>query len=759
METYDFDLENLISQMTNEEKAQLCSGRDFWHTQNIDRLNIPSLMMCDGPNGLRKQIGEGDHLGINESIATVCYPTASAMASSFDRELLHELGESLGKECRAERVAMLLGPGVNMKRSPLCGRNFEYFSEDPYLAGELGASYIKGLQEQGVAACVKHFACNNQETRRMSGSSEVDERTLHEIYLPAFEKCVNDGKVRSVMCGYNAVNGTFCAENGLLNNDILRKEWGFEGFVVTDWGAVKDRALGLKAGIDLEMPGATEGKTQAILKALEEGRICQEDLDKAVENILTFVKDTLTNRQKAASSDDISFDREKAHKISGNFARECAVLLSNDGILPLKDDQKVAFIGAFAKEPRYQGAGSSHINVKNPVSALSYTEGLDVTYARGYDPSCEVTDESLLEEALETAKNADVAVIFAGLPESYETEGCDREHMDMPQNQNELIRAVAGAAKKVVVVYHGGSCASLPWAKEVSAILCMYLAGDQAGAAAVDLLYGRVNPSGKLAETWPLRLEDNPSYLNFPGEDGIVEYREGIYIGYRYYDKKKMDVLFPFGHGLSYTEFMYSDLALDKRTLGDRDTLEVSCKVKNTGTAAGKEVVQLYAAPGKSAVRRAVRELKGFEKIELAPEEEKTVRFVLSERDFAYYETKIHDWFVESGMFGIEIGSSSRDIRLRGFVEIHSERELPVVYSRTSTVADLRKTRKGRAFFAGLTGMNDEESHESNSHLGAGSDRMLNAMMLEMPLGAFVSYGRMTDAQLDEMIAGLNNNS
>ena len=750
-DTIPFDIDAVLAQMTNEEKAQMCSGRDFWHSQDLPRLNVPSAMMCDGPNGLRKQIGQGDHLGINESIETVCYPTASAMASSFDRDLLGKLGESLGDECQAEKVAMLLGPGVNMKRSPLCGRNFEYFSEDPYLAGELATAYIRGLQSKGVAACVKHFACNNQETRRMSGSSEVDERTLHEIYLPAFEKCVKEGKVRSVMCGYNAVNGTFCAENELLNTEILRKDWGFDGFVVTDWGAVKDRAKGLMAGIDLEMPGSTTGKTERILQALENGELTQEALDKAVKNVLTFVRDWMENQKE-----DAAFDRDQAHALSGTMAKECAVLLKNEGLLPLKPSQKVALIGDFAKTPRYQGAGSSHIHVSHPVSALECTEGLSVTWARGYDAGQEETDSELLSEALRAASEAEVAVIFAGQPEVYETEGCDREHMRIPENQNELIREVVKVQPNTVVVLHGGSCVQLPWIDQVPSVLLLYLAGDQAGLAAMDLLYGKANPSGKLAETWPLKLEDNPSFLNFPGEDGVVAYHEGIYIGYRYYDKKQMPVLFPFGHGLSYTTFSYTDLTLSNSQITDQDTLTVSCKVKNTGNVAGKEVLQLYVGALHSGVRRAVRELKGFEKVALEPGEEKTVTFTLNKRDFSYYETKIHDWFVESGSYQIEIGTSSRDIRLSDQVQVCSDMQIPYTFTKASVVADLTKTKKGRALFAQLVGLSGGQNAEDNKHLGAGSDRMMNAMMLEMPLGAFVSYGRMNEEQLQAMIEGLN---
>lgn len=601
-----FDVEKILQQMTLEEKAQMCSGRDFWRTQDVERLGIPKVMMCDGPNGLRKQIGGSDALGINESIETVCYPTASAVAASFDTELLRELGEILGEECQAEHVGMLLGPGINMKRSPLCGRNFEYFSEDPYLAGKLGASYIKGLQGKGVAACVKHFACNNQETRRLSGSSWVDERTLREIYLPAFEMAVKEGGVRSVMNAYNAINGTFCAENKRLLTDILREEWGYQGFVVTDWGAVKDRVTGLEAGIDLEMPGSMTGKTEAIMEAVEEGSLSMETLNQAVRNVLTFVKESIDNQRETAV-----FDREQAHVKSGVFEKECAVLLKNDGILPLSKRKKIAFIGAFAESPRYQGTGSSHINVRHAVSALECLDGWEAVYAKGYDADQEDADEELLRQAAEIAKNAEAAVIFAGLPEAYETEGCDRDTMKMPAGQNALIEAVAQVQPNTVVVLHGGSPIELPWLAHVRAVLCMYLGGDQVGRAAVELLCGAANPSGKLAETWPLRLEDNPSFLNFPGEGARVEYREGIFIGYRYYDRKKMAVCFPFGHGLSYTEFAYSGLELDRSQMTEKDCLRVKCRIQNIGKVFGKEAVQLYVVcapqPCKPCSERAAR--------------------------------------------------------------------------------------------------------------------------------------------------------
>lgn len=752
-----FDVEEVLQQLTLEEKAQLCSGRDFWRTQDVERLGIPKVMMCDGPNGLRKQIGESDALGINESIETVCYPTASAIAASFDTELLRELGEVLGEECQAEHVGMLLGPGINMKRSPLCGRNFEYFSEDPYLAGKLGASYIRGLQSKGVAACVKHFACNNQETRRLSGSSEVDERTFREIYLPAFEMAVKEGGVRSVMNAYNAVNGTFCAENKKLLTDILRKEWGYRGFVVTDWGAVKDRVNGLEAGVDLEMPGSTTGKTEAITEAVEEGRLSMETLDQAVRNVLAFVKEAVDNQREAAV-----FDREKAHAKSGAFEKECAVLLKNDGILPLAKSKKTAFIGAFAECPRYQGAGSSHINVKHAVSALESLDGWEAVYAKGYHEDQEEADEELLRQAVETAKNAEAAVIFAGLPEAYETEGCDRDTMKMPSGQNALIEAVAAAQPNTVVVLHGGSPIELPWLAHVRAVLCMYLGGDQVGRAAVELLCGAANPSGKLAETWPLKLEDNPSFLNFPGEGARVEYREGIYIGYRYYDKKKMAVSFPFGHGLSYTEFAYSGLELDRSQMTEKDCLRVKCRVRNVGKVFGKEAVQLYVGVPHSRVNRAVRELRGFQKIALQPGEEKEVVFELDARSFAYYETKISGWFVESGDIEIAVGASSRDIRLTGHVEMISSMTIPIHYTRYSTVGELMADPEKSAMVGTLFGSQEkseeeiQQEKESDAAMGAGAEKMRRQMMMDMPLSALVSYGRMSEKQLKGLLEELN---
>lgn len=753
------DIEKMISEMTLEEKAGLCSGLDYWHTKGVERLGIPSMMMCDGPHGLRKQRGEGDHLGINESIETVCYPSASALASSFDRDCLGELGTALGQECQAEDVGMLLGPGVNIKRSPLCGRNFEYFSEDPYLAGELAAAYVQSLQAQGVAACVKHFAANNQETRRMSGSSQVDERTFHEIYLPAFEAVVKKGGTRGVMCSYNAINGVFSAENKELLTGILRERWGYDGMVVTDWGAVKDRVKGLLAGLDLEMPGGPGNQDSRIVEAVQNGILDEAVLDGAVRRVLTLV-DTYRKEHRT----DAVADRSKFEKLSESLAEKCAVLLKSDGVLPLDTGDDVVFIGEFAAKPRYQGSGSSHINVPHSISALeaAQAEGLSVVYAEGYRVHEDEQTEALIAEAVQKAGEAKKAVIFAGLPDSFESEGADRDTLKLPENQNKLIQAVTAVQPNTVVVLHGGSCMELTWLDLVPDVLLMHLGGQCVGKAAVNLLFGKTNPSGKLAETWPVKLSDNPSYLNFPGEEGIVRYAEGIFVGYRYYDKKEMPVLFPFGYGLSYTDFAYSGLKLDKTEMKDTDTLTVRCTVTNVGKRLGSEVVQLYVRNAACAFIRPIRELKGFEKVTLKPGESREISFTLEKRAFAFYDAAIHDWYVESGIYAIEIGASSRDIRLESPISVQGTVERPIHYTKESTVGDLLKSAKGRAFMQNMMqkmgGAKEAEdaAADNRKNMGEGSEKMVQNMMFEMPLQAIVTFGRITGEQLDGLLQMLN---
>lgn len=745
------DIEKCIKELTLEEKASLCSGRDYWHTKEVERLSIPSVMMCDGPHGLRKQEGNGDIMGIGESIEAVCFPSASAMAASWDRELIKELGSVLGAECLAEGVSMLLGPGLNMKRSPLCGRNFEYFSEDPYLAGEMGASYIKGLQDQGVAACVKHFAANNQETRRMSSSSQVDERTLPEIYLPAFETVVKKGKVHGVMCAYNALNGTNCSQNKELLTDTLRSDWGYQGITVTDWGAVDNRVMGLIAGLDLEMPGGPGAQDHKIIEAVKNGTLDEAVLDEAVYNLLRFIKGS---QEKQGKFDKEKFDKEKDHETAVKMAKECAVLLKNeDGLLPLTGGQKIAFIGEFAVKPRFQGAGSSHIHTENVKGAWECVQDRNVLYARGYDSRKPVPDVDLIEEAAKLAEECDVAVIFAGLPDSFESEGIDRTTMDMPEGQNALIHAVSRVQKNLIVVLHGGAPFTMPWLSDVSAVLLMYLSGEGTGEAAAALLLGECSPCGKLAETFPMKLTDTPAFFNFPGERGIVEYREGIYIGYRYYDKRQMAVLFPFGHGLSYTSFSYSGLKFNKEQMTEGETLILSFLVKNTGACKGKEIVQLYVSDESCSVGRPLRELKEFAKVELNPGEEKEITFYLDQRAFAYYEPLLHDWYVESGIFTIEIGASSRDIRLTAQIDVTGIKDLPQHVNRNTTLGELMLNSEGRKFveqfLAAKTG-------SDVSALGEGSQERVAATIHYIPLKSLVTFGRLTEHELDKLIQEIN---
>ena len=553
------------------------------------------------------------------------------------------------------------------------------------------------------------------------------------------------------MCAYNAVNETFCAENKYLLTDVLREKWGFDGFVVTDWGAVKGRAKGVASGLDLEMPGGPNATGEEIVKAVQDGSLSEADLDNAVLNLLRFVQQSL-EQQDSDAKINLAACRALARELAG----ECAVLMKNEDVLPLRPGQKIVFIGEFAEIPRYQGAGSSHINVPHPVSAVEAV-GEAAVYVRGYDAHSETTDAAMRAQAVEAAAQAEVAVIFAGLPDAFESEGADREHLRLPDNQNELITAVAKANPNTVVVLHGGAPVELPWLDQVKGILCMYLGGEQVGAAAVDLLWGRVNPSGHLAETWPVRLQDNPSYLNFPGEDGVVTYAEGIFVGYRYYDKKEMAVNFPFGHGLSYTSFRYSNLRTDKTILTDQERVTVSVDVTNTGDRAGKAAVQLYVRDLESTVRRPIRELRDFDKIQLQPGETRTVSFTLDKRAFAYYEPKCDDWFVESGAFVIEIGESSREIRLSTTVEVEGTTVLSFPVTVNTTIGQLLKHPKGAAFVRQMAsrsnGPSDAEQAEA---MGEGSEKMMQKMMFEMPLGSLVSYGRMTAAQLDALVDSFN---
>lgn len=750
-------IKELVAEMTLEEKVSMLSGADNWHTKAIKRLGIPATMVSDGPHGLRKQEKEGDNLGINESIEAVCFPSACATAASFSRKALYAMGEALGEECQAEDISVILGPGANIKRSPLCGRNFEYFSEDPYLASQMAASHIQGVQSRNVGTSLKHFLANNQETRRLTCSSNIDERTLREIYLAAFEGAVKEAKPWTVMCSYNLVNGEQVSHNKKFLTDILRDEWGYEGYVVSDWGAVADRVKGVKAGLDLEMPSSHGAYDSSVMEAVKRGELQEEEIDASVERILKIVYRYHENHLA-----DASYDKEAHHGIAKKIAEETAVLLKNEGALPLAGDARTVFIGPYARKPRYQGGGSSHINSFKVVSACDATADWDnVTYIPGFEDNTDESNEAMIAEAVAAAGEAGAAVIFAGLPDSFESEGYDRTHMRMPACQNELIRRVAEVQKNTVVVLHNGSPVEMPWIQEVNAVLEVYLGGQAVGESTVNLLFGKANPSGRLPETFPLRLEDNPSYLNFPGEGDEVNYREGIFVGYRYYDKKNMPVLFPFGHGLSYTTFEYSNLKVSAEHIRDTDTLTVTVDVTNTGKMAGKEVVQLYVADKESTVIRPVKELKGFEKISLAPGESGTVTFTLDKRAFAYYNTKIHDWHVGSGAFDILIGHSSRDIVLRAEVYVESTVELPVVYTPNTALSDLNRTEQGKALIESVmkTFMGDKDSQEKDeAAIPEGMKEMIEAMMSSMPIRGILTFGNsgMTKEELDNMIDKLN---
>ena len=750
------DVKAIIREMTLEEKAGMCSGKDFWHLKGVERLGIPEVMVSDGPHGLRKQAEEADHLGLNESIKAVCFPTACATACSFDRDLLEEMGERIGDECQAEDLSVILGPAVNIKRSPLCGRNFEYFSEDPYLASQMAAAHIKGVQSKNVGTSIKHFAANNQEHRRMSCSSEIDERTLREIYLAAFETAIKEAKPDTVMCSYNRINGEFASENHWLLTEVLRDQWGFEGYVMSDWGAVNDRVKGLKAGLELEMPGSGGNTDKEIVEAVKSGELEEAVLDRAVERILNIVFKFTDNRQEG------KFDLEEDHKLAAKIAGESMVLLKNEGVLPLPaQGKKIAFIGKFAETPRFQGGGSSHINSFKITSALeAVKEVAEVTYAQGYDVKEDVIDQAMLNQAVETAKEADVAVIFAGLPDAFESEGYDRTHMRMPDCQNTLISEIAKVQENVVVVLHNGSPVEMPWADQVKGILEAYLCGQAVGQAEVDILFGKVNPSGKLAETIPYKLSDNPSYLNFPGDGQKVEYKEGVFVGYRYYDTKEMPVRYPFGYGLSYTTFEYSDLQLSSDKIKDTDKLKVTLKVKNTGNRAGKEIVQLYVADKTGAASRPMKELKNFVKVELQPQEEKTVEMELDKRSFAWYNTDIHDWYAASGEYEILAAASSRDIRLKKTVYVESTTELPMHIHMNTTIGELLENPKTKAVVEGMTDsliqhMGGSSEEEDSAASEAITKEMSLKMMENSPLRSMRSFMGMTTEEIQEFIQKL----
>lgn len=745
------NIKELIKQMSLEEKASLCSGLNFWNTKPIERLNIPSIMMTDGPHGLRKQSEGADHLGINESVEATCFPTASALACSFDRDLVKELGIAIGEECQSENVSIVLGPGANIKRSPLCGRNFEYYSEDPYLSSEMAKNQIQGTQSQGIGTSLKHFAANNQEHRRMTIDTIVDERTLREIYLASFETAVKEAQPWTVMCAYNKLNGEYCSENYRLLTEILRNEWGFEGFVVSDWGAVNDRDKGLSSGLELQMPADGGMGDNLIVEAVKRNRLSEGVLDEAVERILNIIFKAVENKRE-----NVIYSKEKHHELARKIAGECMVLLKNEEkILPLKKEENIAVIGELATKVRYQGGGSSHINptkVDNAYEEIVNFAGTEnVRYARGYDLSIDDTIYDLAEEAKKLAIEADKVILFIGLPERYESEGFDRTHLNIPKNQYDLVKTLKSVNENIVVVLSNGSPIEMPFLSDVKAILEAYLTGQASGKAICDLLYGEVNPSGKLAETFPLKLSDNPSYLNFPGEVDKVEYKEGIFVGYRYYDKKAMDVLFPFGYGLSYTNFEYSNLKISKNEIDDTEKVTVSVNIKNIGDVFGKEIVQLYIRDKESSVTRPEKELKGFGKIGLDPGEEKEVTFILNKRSFAYYNVDLGDWHVESGEFEILIGKSSREIVLKEVITVNTTSPIKTIVTKNTALGDIAHLPEVQQIINAMI----QSFGGDTSGLGEGN--MFEEMMKFMPLRALATFNPDGGQQLvDRIIESIN---
>ena len=699
------DFTNRLSELTLEEKASLCLGSDFWHTAPVERLGIPQIMVSDGPHGLRAQLEEADHVGIGGSAPATCFPTASALGSSWNPELFRTVGEALGREAKKLGVSVVLGPGINMKRSPLCGRNFEYISEDPWLAGELATAMVQGTQSQGIGTSLKHYAANNQEDDRLRVSAEVDDRTLREVYLPAFERVVKQSQPWTVMCAYNKINGTYCSEHYWLLTQVLREEWGFEGLVVSDWGAVHDRVAALRGGLDLEMPPNLGVSDAAIVAAVGDGSLYESILDDSVSRVLQLV-----DRSQPALAARGEFDFDEHHALARRAAHESAVLLKNAGnVLPLQpaSGSTVAVIGEFARTPRFQGAGSSQVNptlIDVPLAELqsALAGQAEVRFAAGFGIGTTDNDEELMQEAVELASEADHVLVFLGLPGEDESEGFDRTHIDLPANQLVLLHALAEVHDRLIVILaNGGVVRVSTWEDKVAAILECWLSGQAAGGAAVDLLLGVANPSGKLAETIPVRLQDNSSYLNFPGEEGVVRYGEGIFIGYRAYDKLIQHVSYPFGFGLSYTTFRIDDVnvSVTGSVAGGDLAATVTASVTNTGQRAGAEVVQVYVGDVEASVARPLRELKGFVKIHLEPGETRQVSFDLDERAFAFWSQRLQQWVVESGEFMIAVGSSSRDLVATEAITIDAPR-LSLPLGPDSTLHEWLDDDRGRELLA-----------------------------------------------------------
>lgn len=753
----DRDIKGIVSQMSLAEKAGMCSGLDVWHLKGVARLGIPSIMVANGSNGLHKQAGSSENVNMNSGIPSTCFPTAAGLASTWNRELIREVGAALGALCQAEEVAVLLGPGANIKRSPLGGRNFEYFSEDPYLSSEMAASHIQGVQSQGVGTSLKHFAANNQEHRRMTYDAIIDERTLREIYLASFEGAVKKGQPWTLMTAYNKVNGSYASQNEHLLGDVLRNEWGYEGVVVSDWGAVDQIADALAGGLELEMPGNGSLSENKIIHAVNNDKLSMAILDQAVERILQLIFMHVDNKKE-----DVVVDQDDHHRLARKVAGESIVLLKNaEGLLPVEKSSKVAVIGALAHNPKFQGGGSAFVvptRVDVPLEEMKQLSASDVliSYAPGYALDTEEADITLTEEAVRTASEADLTVIFAGLPDGFESELADRAHLKLPRNQQQLIERIAAVQDKVVVVLMNGGALEMPWAPSVSGIVEAYLGGQAVGGAIADVLFGEVNPSGKLAETFPMKLEHNPSFLNFPGEGNRVAYQEGIFVGYRYYDAKQIEPLFPFGHGLSYTTFDYSDLTLSRSELSDTDTVEVTVAITNSGRVAGQETVQLYVRDIESTVVRPAKELKDFVKVALQPGEETTISFTLDKRAFAYYNVELKDWHVESGQFEILIGGSSRSIAVSATVLVNATVPLYEKYDRNALLGELMRNPAAAPILQALT-----RNFQASMGIAEGDEKtakIMQAALAGMPLRNLVSFsqGAFSDEMVEQLIDQLN---
>lgn len=730
------EIETLIDQMTLEEKAALCVGASQWTTAAIERLDIPSMYVSDGPHGVRRVVDERDLS--QKSLPATCFPTASCAAATWNTALIHRMGQAMAEEALAQDVDVLLGPGVNIKRTPLNGRNFEYYSEDPFLSGKMGISLIDGIQSRGVGTSLKHFTANNQEFQRLVISAEVDERTLREIYLRAFEMAVKEAKPWTVMCAYNKLNGTYCSEHRQLLVDILKKEWGFEGLVVSDWGAVHDRVASLKGGLDLEMPGPQDHRVRAVMGAIRSSELEPGMLDDAVRRILRVVF-TAQRTQKTGD-----FDQTAHHQLAREIAAEGMVLLKNDGLLPIRDTARVAVIGHSAQTPYYQGGGSSHINPTRldiPLEALRKVAGdIEFNFALGY-PAVDSFEQALIDEAVETAKLADLVLLFLALPPSKESEGYDRLDLSLTAHQLALIESLSETGKRIAVVLNSGSAVTMqPWLEKINALLQGWMMGQAGAAALADILFGRVNPSGKLAETFPLRLEDTPAFINFPGDAGKVHYGEGMYVGYRYYDARKIPVQFPFGFGLSYTTFEYSHLQVPE-SFTDIDGLTLSLDVTNTGNVAGQETVQVYVHDQEASLSRPFKELKGFAKVQLNPGETRTVSIPLDFRAFAFYHPKYRTWITEDGSFDLLVGASAEDIRLTATVELSSTLKLPCLLDWESTLREwLTDPRGYQAIKPVLEEMQARFADVLGGEEGLGVDAM--GTIMDMPLTTILLWQR-----------------